>query len=219
MIQVRMLPTALALAALVPVGCESMSNTGKGVVGGSLLGSAVGTGIGLATGNPRAGAAIGGLGGAAVGGMVGADKDEKQRERSDAIALAQAESAAPISRGPLSVAEVMQMSRPDPATNARVSDDLIINYIQTTNSQYNLTPQDLRELTAAGVSDRVIQEMMATRQRVQPPRRTVVVREAAPPPVVVYERPYYDPWGGPGYYRPYRPYPAPGFGFSYSRYR
>lgn len=213
MIRVRMLTAALALAAVLPAGCESMSHTGKGVVGGSLLGSAVGTGIGLATGNAGAGAAIGGLGGAAVGGMIGADKDDAQRDRSDAIALARAEAAAPISRGPLSVAEVMQMSRPDPATNVRVGDDVIVDYIRTTNSQYNLTPQDLQDLTAAGVSNVVIKEMMATRHRTPP--RTVVVREPAPP-VVMYERPYYDPWGHPIYYRPYRPYPPMGVGFSYT---
>ena len=215
MIRVRMLGAALALAALVPAGCESMSNTGKGVVGGSLLGSAVGTGIGLATGNARAGAAIGGLGGAAVGGMIGADKDQAQRDRSDAIALARAESAAPLSRGPLSVAEVMEMARPDAAGQV-VSPDVLIGYIRSTGSQYNLSPQDLKDLKGAGVDDRVVQEMMATRHRAPPPPRTVVVREPAPPPVVVYERPYYDPWGYPVYRRPY---PPPGVGFSYTHVR
>ena len=74
-----MIGRMIGLLAVLSAGCESMSNTGKGVVGGSLLGSAVGTGIGLATGNPRAGAAIGGLAGAGIGGAVGAEKDEQQQ--------------------------------------------------------------------------------------------------------------------------------------------
>ena len=214
----RFLLPALALAALSPVGCETMSNTGKGATAGSLIGGAVGTGLGLATGNPRTGAAIGVLAGAGIGGAVGAEKDnalaEKKLDRDIAQAQA-AEANAPVSRGPLSVAEVMQMSRGDAAGAGKVSDDIIIGYIRSTGSQYNLTPQDLRDLTANGVSDRVIQEMMASHNRPTPGPRTVVIREREPRPVVVYERPYYDPWGPPVYYRPA---PPMGVGF-YGRIR
>lgn len=200
------------IAALIPLGltgCASMSETGKGAVGGSLIGSAVGTGIGLATKNPLAGAAIGGLAGAGIGGAIGAEKDEKARERADLKEIAQAE-AQVARRGPLAVAEVIQLSQPD-ATGKKMSDGVIIDYLRSTGSTFRLTPGDLRDLNAAGVSDPVIQEMLSSANRVPPPTR-VVVRE--PRPVVVYERPYYDPWG-PVYYRP-----APvAVGFSYNRFR
>ena len=204
----RILAVTVAGLTLAGTGCETMSNTGKGATAGSLIGGAVGTGIGLATGNPRTGAALGVLAGAGIGGAVGAEKDNELAEKKLDRDIAQAQAAeanAPVSRGPLSVAEVMQMSRGDAAGAAKVSDQVIIGYIRSTNSQYNLTPQDLRELTANGVSDPVIQEMMATRNRPAPAPRTVIVREREPRPVVVYERPYYDPWGPPVYYRPYSP--------------
>ena len=208
----------ICFLALAASGCESMSNTGKGVVGGSLLGSAVGTGIGLATGNPRAGAAIGGLAGAGIGGAVGAEKDDEQRARGDAIQLAQAEAeAGRVSRGPLSIADVIGMGRSDPTTGRVISDDVIIGTIRSTGSQYNLSPQDLRDLSNAGVSDKVVQEMLNTRHR--EPAAVRVVRPG-PPPVIYVDRPvpfdpyYYGP--PPVFVRPYGPPVRPGFGFSYS---
>ena len=211
-----MIGRMIGLLALLSAGCESMSNTGKGVVGGSLLGSAVGTGIGLATGNPRAGAAIGGLAGAGIGGAVGAEKDEQQQARHDAIQLAQAEvEAGRVSRGPLSIADIIGMSRPDPTTGRVISDDVVIGTIRSTGSQYNLSPQDLRELSNAGVSDKVVQEMLNTRHR--EPRQVRVVRPA--PPVVYVDRPVMDPFyygPPPMFVRPYGPPIQPGVGFSYT---
>lgn len=208
----------ICLATLFSAGCASMSETGKGVVGGSLIGSAVGTGIGFATGNPRAGAAIGGLAGAGIGGAVGSEKDEQQRERTDAIRLAEAQvEAGRVSRGPLSIADVIGMGRPDPTTGRVISDDVIIGTIRSTGSQYNLSPQDLRELSNAGVSDKVVQEMLNTRHR--EPAAVRVVRPG-PPPVVYVDRPVpVDPfyYGPPVFVRPYGPPVRPGFGFSYTR--
>lgn len=206
------------LVVLSSVGCESMSHTGKGVIGGSLLGSAVGTGVGFATGNPQAGAAIGGLAGAGIGGIVGSEADEKQRERTDAIMLAQAQAeAGAVSRGPLSIADVIQMCRPDGATGKVISDEIIISTIRSTGSQYNLTPQDLRDLSNNGVSDQVMQEMLATRHRTPPPVRVI---RPSPPPVVYVDRPVYDPFYGPPpvFIHPHPRIHRPGIGFSYTHF-
>ena len=97
------------------------------------------------------------------------------------------------------------MSRPDPTTGRVISDDVVVGTIRSTGSQYNLSPQDLRELSNAGVSDKVVQEMLNTRHR--EPRQVRVVRPQ--PPVVYVERPVVDPF----YYGPppmfVRPYGQP----------
>ena len=172
---------------------------------GGGIGAGLGALVGSATGNPQAGAAIGGVLGAGVGTAVGAEADADKANRATDLAVAQAhasEANAPMSRGPLSVEDVIRMGKLDPATNTRVSDDVIINYIRTSNSVYNLQPTDLQYLSANGVSERVIIEMNNTRNRTttrivgEPTHtRTVIVREPSP-----Y---YYDPYfPQPVYVRP-----------------
>ena len=214
---------AVVLAAVglsASTGCETMhSNTAKGAGVGGLLGAGIGTAIGAATGDTGTGALAGGLIGAGVGGIAGADADARDRERADAVKIAQAEAtiASQPVRGPLSIDDVIQMSRPNPANGTRVSDDLIVDYIRSTNSTFHLSPNDISYLTANGVSDRVVREMVNARGggggrvAIQSRPQTVIVREEAPPPVVVYERPYY--WGPrPVYVRPCPPPPVVGFG-------
>lgn len=188
--------TAVGLAAAA-TGCETArSNTARGAGVGGLLGAGIGTAIGAATGDAGTGALAGGLIGAGVGGIAGADADERDRERADTIRLAEAQAAAaqPV-RGPLTIDEVIQMSKPNPATNNRVSDDLIVDYIRSTGSTFQLSPNDISYLTANGVSDPVVRAMVnargtgSGRVAIQSRPRTVIVRED---PVVVYERPY---WG------------------------
>ncbi len=209
MVRVRPIPVALVLA-LMPAGCASMSHTGKGATIGSAIGSGAGALVAAATGgNPLVGAAIGGVGGAGVGAVVGSEKDADDRARADGVALAQAEATARV----LSVEDVKQMARPD-ANGKVVSDDVILGYIRSAGTRYDLSVQDIKDLGAAGVSDRVVQEMMATRTRPPAPPRTIVVRE--PRPVYVRD-PYYDPYGPPVVF--VRPPPPVGFGFSYNHYR
>ena len=99
-----------------------------------------------------------------------------------------------------------------------ISDEVIVATIRSTGSQYNLAPADLRDLSNNGVSDRVIEEMLATRHRQPPPVRVI---RPAPPPVVYVDRPVYDPYyygPPPVFVRPYGPpVPRPGFGFNYTR--
>ena len=199
----RTMAVIVAALGLASGGCAT--HAGTGALAGGGIGAGLGALVGSATGNPRAGAAIGGVLGAGVGTAVGADADNEKANRANDLAIAQAnasEANAPMNRGPLTVEDVIRMSKTDPATNTRVSDDVIINYIRTSNSVYNLLPQDLQYLSANGVSERVIIEMNNTRGRTQtrivtePVRtRTVIVREPAP----YYYDPFYPP---PVYVRP-----------------
>ncbi len=194
---------AFAVAALSAGSGGCATQAGTGALAGGGIGAGVGALIGSATGNPEAGAAIGGILGAGVGTAVGAEADADKANRAADVAVAQANAAeanAPTSRGPLSVEDVIRMSRVDPATNTRVSDDVILNYLRTSNSVYNLQPADLQYLSSSGVSERVIIEMTNSRGRtatriVREPTRTVIIREPSP-----Y---YYDPYcPQPIYVRP-----------------
>jgi hypothetical protein len=164
--------------ALLPVvigpGCESMSNTDKGVLGGG----AIGAGLGALIGGPRhagAGALIGGVTGAAVGGIAGADADARQKKQQAAVAAAQ--------QRVLSLPDIVEMTR------ASISDDVIINQVRLSGAMYNLTATDLLYLQNNGVHEVVIRELQATVYR--GPRRVytevpvaapVYVVEPAPPP-------------------------------------
>ncbi len=197
----RAVVLAVAAFSVASGGCATQAGTGALAGGG--IGAGVGALVGSATGNANAGAAIGGLLGAGVGTAVGAEADADKANRAADVAVAQANAAeanAPTSRGPLSVEDVIRMSRTDPATNTRVSDEVILNYIRTSNSVYNLQPADLQYLSASGVSERVIIEMNNTRNRtatriVREPTRTVIIREPTP----YYYDPYYPQ---PVYVRP-----------------
>ena len=66
-----------------------------------------------------------------------------------------------------------------------VSDDVIITQIRTTRSVFQLSANDTIWLKQQGVSDVVIQEMLATPSRYY--RRVYSAAPAYPPPVYVVE--------------------------------
>jgi hypothetical protein len=195
----RITVALLALGSTLATGCETMREnrnaaTGAGV--GGLIGAGVGTVGGAATGNPRTGAAVGAALGAGTGAAIGAEADYDERERKDAVRLAEAEAAianGPGPNGPVGMTDVVQMANAQPP----VSDEVIISYLRKNGGSFNLSPSDIAYLKQNRVSDRVVNEMINCRPPqagVRPGPRTVVVREPyVPPPVVVYERPYY--WG------------------------
>lgn len=208
MLRYRLSASAAVVIAVCAVqGCAT--NTGRGALAGTAVGSGVGALVGLASGNPKTGAIIGAAVGGGLGTAVGADADYREKERADRIELANANAAAanpPTVRGPLSIDDLVTMSKPN-ADGTRVSDDVLIEYIRSTGSSYNLTPADLQFLAANGISDRVQKEMLASRNRApatlriaSQPRQTVFVQEQ--PQVVIYERPflpiYYAPPPPPG---------------------
>jgi len=167
---------SIALAPLILTGCQGMSHTDKGVLGGAALGTGLGAAIGSASKNTGAGAVIGGLAGGLAGGLVGSSIDETEKRQEARLAAAQ---AAQPPAPPLGLTDIVQM------TQQRISDSIIIQQIRTTHSVYHLSPADLQWLNANGVSDAVVMEMQATAGRapkpVYAPRERVVIVEPPPP--------------------------------------
>lgn len=184
------------LVALVAVallsGCATMTPTERGIGTGGLIGAGTGALIGKATGNAGAGALLGAGLGALTGGLIG-NAVEESEARTEARLAAHAEPA----RGPLGLTDVAQMAQ------AQISDSVIISQIRATGSTFQLSPTDTIWLKQQGVSDAVIQEMLASACR--PPRR---IYTATP----VYTRPIYivEPCPPP-------PVVGIGFGYTYSR--
>lgn len=201
----------LALVAAVTAGgsgCAHMNNTERGAGAGALVGTAAGAMVGAATGRPVAGAAAGALIGTAGGALIGNQVDKDEKRASD-IAHAQAVADARHQQQRMGIADVIGMAQ------AKHHDQVIINQLRKTGSSFDLTLTDLDMLKNAGVSDRVITEMQASRPAVSPGR--VVVRETQPvvyetPPAVVV-RPAPVVYVGPGYH----PRPCYGPGVYYGR--
>ena len=61
-------------------GCDSMSHTDRGVLGGGAVGAGAGALIGSATGHTGAGAAIGAGVGALSGGLIGNEIDRSEKK-------------------------------------------------------------------------------------------------------------------------------------------
>jgi len=188
---IRFLPVVL-----LATGCESMSHTDKGVLGGGAIGAGTGALIGSATGHTGAGAAIGAGVGALTGGLIGNDVDKSEAKTKAEIAQASAAAAVPAN-GPLSLPDIAQMAQ------SGLSDSVIIGQIRSTRSVYVLTPQDLAWLKTQQVSDAVVMEMQASASRMPPPGR-------------VYARPYYNP--DVVYVDPYGPPVGVGFSYRYRRW-
>lgn len=194
----RYLPALLLLPATLACGCETLSTTDRGVIGGGLLGAGTGAMVGHATGDTAAGALVGGAVGAVGGGLVG-NAIENSERRQDAKLAAAAAQAGPCN-GPLDINGVVMLAQQG------VSDDVIINQIQTTGSVFRLNPNDLVYLQQCRVSDKVIQAMQRTAAYGPPGPRVM----HAPHPVHIYHP-------APVYVvEPPPPPPRIGFGFGFS---
>jgi len=136
---------SVVLLVLVLSSCAS--NTGTGVIAGGTIGASVG---GIAGGGR--GALIGGAAGAIAGGLIGAALDEQDRrvmERNSPRTVDR------MDRGePLTINDVIKLSQ------SGVSDDTIVRYMTDTSSYYSLSQAQIRRLQDAGVSQRVINDMI-----------------------------------------------------------
>jgi hypothetical protein len=162
----------IGLMLLPAVGCSSMNNTEKGLLGGSAVGAGIGA---LATRGSPAGALVGGALGAMVGGVAGSGQDRREDHRAAVTAVANAQA-----RNQMKLHEIIQM------TQSNVGDETIIRQMDATGSCFQLSSEDIIELRQQGVSGRVINEMQARRS----PRPVVIhqpVVIAPPPPPVYYE--------------------------------
>lgn len=136
---------AVFLTAIILESCAS--NTGTGVLAGGILGAGAG---GLAGGG--SGALIGSAAGIIVGGIVGAALDEQDRK---VMQKSSPRTVDRMDRGdPLTINDVIKLSQ------AGVSDDTIMRYMKETASTYHLSQAQVRRLQEAGVSQRVINDML-----------------------------------------------------------
>jgi hypothetical protein len=120
---------------------------------------------------------LGAVAGGVTGGLIGNKVEQKHAQEAAAQNAAQAQ---------VGMAEVIQM------VQSHVGDSVIVTKIRTSPTVYHLTSQDVLTLKQNGVSDVVINELMATAARY--PRRVYAdpgvvpvgyVVDPAPPPVAV----------------------------------
>ncbi|MBD3246152.1 MAG: hypothetical protein GF333_03985 [Candidatus Omnitrophica bacterium] len=129
---------AMVIGGVCVAGCTEGARTG-GLTGGA-LGAATGAIIGHQSGETGEGAAIGAATGALAGGLIG-DQMHKSR-RSNPRHLA--------------ITEIVEMSQQG------VPDQVIVDEIDRTNSEYYLKAEVISYLQGKGVSDRVINYMIET---------------------------------------------------------
>ena len=138
---------ALLGSILLLSSCESKAGTGAiaGAGAGALAGGLIGGGTG---------ALIGGAVGATTGAVIGAALDASDRDK------LQENSPQTLQR----IDNRQQLSIKDIEALAEngIGDDVIISQIQTTNSVFHLTSDEIIDLKNHGVSEKVIEYMIQT---------------------------------------------------------
>lgn len=174
----RHLVAGLLTAVLAGSGCQSMTNTDRGLLTGGALGAIGGAAIGSLAGRPAAGAAIGAGIGAVAGGANGAAIDRSERKM-------QAQAQAVAAQQQLGLRDVVDL------TASGSSDDVIITQIRQSGTVFRLTAQDIVWLQNQGVREAVIREMQASAYRpvrhvytAVPVAPVYVVQPVPPPPPV-----------------------------------
>jgi len=166
-------------SAMLLTGCQYPNGEPNNTASGALVGGGIGAISGAAIGGPRnggAGALIGAAAGAITGGLIGNSLDQQQQERLRAQAP---QTYTRVDQGqPLSVADVKALSE------AKVSDDVIINQIRNSHTVFHLSASDIIDLHNAGVSENVINFMISTPSLVGAAQTATVVTEAPPLPPV-----------------------------------
>jgi hypothetical protein len=152
-------------------GCATHTGTDAAIGGG--LGAATGAALGSLSGNAGQGALIGAGLGALAGGAIGNEKDQIER--------ANAARASAMTPGPMTVADVVSMTR------GNVAPETIMTQIRTSASVFQLTPQDVIWLKEQGVAEPVIQCMLQSGHVY--PRRVILsepvyIAPAPPPPPI-----------------------------------
>lgn len=139
----------ISFLLLAAISASCASNTGTGVIAGTVLGASIGS---IAGGGK--GAFIGTAAGAIAGGLIGAAldvQDRKVMERNSPRTVDR------MDRGePLTINDVIKLSQ------GGVSDDTITDYMFETSSYYHLSQAQVRRLQDAGVSQRIINKMIAS---------------------------------------------------------
>lgn len=185
---------------LVCAGCQTTTRAESGAVAGAGLGGTMGAILGSHSGHAGSGALLGAVAGATLGGMAGEAEDARD-ERDAAIAQAQYERDQAAARQAITNHDLITMAQ------GGLSDQVIINSVQTRGGHFDLSPNAIIELKSRGVSENVILEIQrsssATSSRTVTPvySSPTVVVAPAPPVYVVRPTPRIGVYFGP---RPYR---------------
>jgi uncharacterized protein YcfJ len=137
---------------LLTVGCQNtQTRATEGAVIGGVVGAGAGYGIGNASGHHGGeGAAIGAVAGAVLGGLLGGQMNKNKSSQESAGQTASSASQ-------LSLQQIVDMSKQG------VNEVVIIDKISLTNSKFTLTPADTEYLKQQGVSQKVIDAMLAAK--------------------------------------------------------
>jgi outer membrane lipoprotein SlyB len=129
--------------------CSCTSNAITGAIAGGLVGAGGG-----AIANGAKGSWIGGAIGVVTGAIIGAVLDAQDRK---VMEKSSPRTVDRMDRGEaLTINDVIKLSQ------TGVSDDTIMRYMKETTSSYNLSQAQVRRLQDAGVSQRVINDMVAS---------------------------------------------------------
>jgi uncharacterized protein YcfJ len=126
------------------------TNTGTGVLAGGIIGASIGGIVGGGNGS-----LIGSAAGILTGGLIGTALDVQDRKVMEKNSPRTVDR---MDRGePLTINDVIKLSQ------SGVNDETIIRYITNSPTVYNLSQAQIRRLKDAGVSQRVINEMLQSR--------------------------------------------------------
>lgn len=145
------------LVILAGAGCANHTQTGAGV--GAASGVAIGAGVGsLVNSSAGAGALIGAGVGAISGALIGNQIDEQDRRQEQELR------SLPPTTGYVASNKVSQQDVID-WTHRGVQDEIIIDRIERSGSQFHLRAADENRLREGRVSEEVVRVMKQTAQR------------------------------------------------------
>lgn len=194
---------AILTATALTSGCANMNHAQSGAMMGTAMGAALGAAVGSHGGDALPGAVIGGAAGALAGGILGSAEDANiERDRAlvqrDA-AIIQASHAAQANA--LTNFDLIRLSQ------SGLSEDVIINMINTRGGRFDLTTDAVIALKKSGVTDRVIVAAQSAPRAAPPPvvvatprSPDVIYVEPAPPPIIYHSYGYghhYHGWHHP----------------------
>lgn len=164
-----------ALLVVAGSGCQiSGPATRDGAGLGALAGGLIGAAAGEQNGNALPGAALGATFGALTGGAIGNSIDQANSDAQQRVAYAQQNSGR--------IQEVVSMSQ------SGLSDQVIINQIQSSGYPFRLSSNDLVQLKRSGVSDGVIAALQNSgAPNYYPNQNYSPATYPAGPPVIVHE--------------------------------
>lgn len=159
-------------------GCRTTSHAQSGALIGTGIGSFVGAVVGGESGHAAGGAVAGALTGAVIGGLAG-DAEDAREERDAAVAQAKYQQY-------IAAQQAVTNSDLITMTQAGLSDQVIVNAVQTRGGQFDLSPNGIIDLKNQGVSDHVILSIQSSSSRPVATTYAYPTTTIVAPPSAVY---------------------------------